>query len=270
LRQTGNILDTIIEAKRRRLARARAEQPLEQLRETARGVRRDARAHALRAALGRADRLNVIAEIKRASPSKGELRGQLDPGALARAYQAGGAAAVSVLTEEDYFRGSLADLRAVRDAIPVPVLRKDFIFDEWQVYEAAAAGADALLLIVAALDDERLAALRWLTEEELGLDALVEVHTTDELRRAEGSGARLVGVNNRDLRTFAVSVETSVELIAARQSDALFVSESGLRTHADLLRLRACGFAGFLVGETLMRAAEPAAELRALLGAEEG
>jgi indole-3-glycerol phosphate synthase len=269
LQRTGNILDTIIEAKRRRVERARSELPLEALREAALSRRRDAAAHALRAALARTDRLNVIAEIKRASPSKGELRGELDPGAWARAYHAGGAAAISVLTEEDYFRGSLDDLRAVRAAVPVPALRKDFIFDEWQVYETAAAGADALLLIVAALDDDKLAHLLRLTEDELGLDALVEVHTRGELCRAEACGARLVGVNNRDLRTFDVNVETSAELIAARASSALFVSESGLRTHADLVRLRGHGFAGFLVGETLMRAGQPTEELRALLGGRE-
>ena len=259
-----DFLNKIIATKRRRLARAMAERPLADLRLAAGGARRNADAHRLRAALANAERLNVIAEIKRASPSKGELRRQLEPAAVARAYRAGGAAAVSVLTEEDYFLGSLADLRAVRAAVALPVLRKDFIVDEWQVYETAAAGADALLLIVAALDDEKLTRLRRLAEDELGLDALVEVHTLTELRRAESCGASLVGVNNRNLHTFAVSQETSVELIAARRTEARFVSESGLRTHADLQRLRALGFDGFLVGETLMRADDPAAALRAL------
>ena len=260
----GNFLDRIIETKRQRLGREMLAQPLAVVRAAASEARAVAARHALRAALARPGLLNVIAEIKRASPSKGELRRQIEPGALARAYQAGGAAAISVLTEEDYFLGSLADLRAVRAAVRLPVLRKDFIFDEWQVYETAAAGADALLLIVAALDDEQLARLRRLAEDELGLDALIEVHTHAELQRAEACGARLIGINNRNLRTFEVSLATSSELIAARQRAALFVSESGLRTHADLQQLRAQGFAAFLVGETLMRADDPAAALRAL------
>ncbi|HEX8178332.1 MAG TPA: indole-3-glycerol phosphate synthase TrpC [Pyrinomonadaceae bacterium] len=261
---TQSFLDKIIETKQQRLARMMSERPLADVRAAAGTVRRTATPHALLSALAHAGQCNIIAELKRASPSKGELRRELAPAAVARAYEAGGAAAISVLTEEDYFLGSLADLRAVRAAVALPVLRKDFIVGEWQVYETAAAGADALLLIVAALADETLAHLRRLTEDELGMDALVEVHTLDELRRAEACGARLVGVNNRNLHTFAVSLETSVELIAARQTDARFVSESGLRTSADLERLHALGFDGFLIGETFMRAAEPGAALRAL------
>ena len=260
-----NFLARIIETKRKRLAQARATRELTEIRAAATDARRTAAPHALRAALARAGQLNIIAEIKRASPSKGELRAELDAAAIAQAYQVGGAAAISVLTEEDYFRGSLDDLRAVRAGVALPVLRKDFIFDEWQVYEAAEAGADALLLIVAALDDETLARLRGLTEDELQMDALVEVHTLAELRRAESCGAQLIGVNNRNLHTFEVNVETSVELINASQSRARFVSESGLRTRDDLRRLRALGFDGFLIGETFMRADDPAAALCALL-----
>jgi indole-3-glycerol phosphate synthase len=256
-----NFLAKIIETKRQRLARAMAGQPRADVRAAALAVRRMATAHVLRAALTRAEQLNIIAEIKRASPSKGDLRRELEPAAVARAYQAGGAAAISVLTEEDYFLGSLADLRAVRAAVALPVLRKDFIVDEWQVYESAVAGAAALLLIVAALDDEQLMRLRRLAEDELRLDALVEVHTLAELRRAEACGAQIIGVNNRNLHTFEVNLETSVELIAARRTEALFVSESGLRTSADLQRLRALGYKGFLIGETFMRAADPGAAL---------
>ncbi len=262
-----DFLTAIIETKRLRLARAMAAHTLPEMRAAARAERRTATPNALRAALARAGQLNIIAEIKRASPSKGELRMELEPAALARAYLAGGAAAISVLTEEDYFRGSLADLSAVRAAVALPVLRKDFIFDEWQVYEAAAAGAAALLLIVAALDDEKLARLRHLTEDELGMDALVEVHTLAELQRAEACGAQIIGVNNRNLHTFEVKLETSVELLAARNTNALFVSESGLRTAADLHELSALGCNAFLIGETLLRAADPAAALRALRGA---
>ncbi|MCA1643361.1 MAG: indole-3-glycerol phosphate synthase TrpC, partial [Acidobacteria bacterium] len=216
--------------------------------------------------LSRDGALNVIAEIKRASPSKGELRREVDAASRARSYERGGAAAISVLTEEEFFRGSLGDLREVRAAVSLPVLRKDFIIDEWQVYEAAEAGADALLLIVAALDDATLARLLRLTEDGLGMDALVEVHDAGELRRAESCGAKIVGVNNRNLRTFEVSLETSVELARAAETSALLVSESGLRARADLERLGALGFRGFLVGETLMRSDDPETLLRELTG----
>jgi indole-3-glycerol phosphate synthase len=169
-----------------------------------------------------------------------------------------------VLTEEDYFAGSLEDLRAVRATVKLPVLRKDFVFDEYQVYESAAVGADAILLIVAALDDEALARLRKVAEDELQMDALVEVHTGDEMKRAAAAGATLIGVNNRDLRTFEVSLETSVSLARSAPADALLVSESGLHSSSDLQRLREAGYHGFLIGETLMRADDPAAALRNL------
>ncbi|HEY9282178.1 MAG TPA: indole-3-glycerol phosphate synthase TrpC, partial [Pyrinomonadaceae bacterium] len=186
------------------------------------------------------------------------------------AYAEGGAAGVSVLTEEDGFRGSLEDLRAARGAVALPLLRKDFIFDEYQIYEAAEAGADAVLLIVAALDDAQLLRLRRLAEDGLRMDALVEVHTADELRRALGCGATLVGVNNRDLHTFKVSLEVSADLARLAPANVLLVSESGLKTRDDLLRLAALGYRGFLVGESLMRAGDPADALRRLTGAGEG
>lgn len=264
-RAHANILAEIIEDKRKRLALAKVECPLEVLRERAEAVRRVARRHALRETLSDRARLNIIAEIKRASPSKGDIRRGVAAEDLARAYERGGAAAISVLTEEDRFKGSLDDLRAVRAAVSVPVLRKDFIFDEYQVYEAAEAGADALLLIVAALDDETLTSLRRLAEDELGMDALVEVHTEDEMRRARASGARIVGVNNRDLHTFEVSLATSAELAKQKWAGTLFVSESGLNTKGDVKRLGALGFDGFLIGEKLMRADDPEAALKQLL-----
>lgn len=261
-----DFLKRIIEDKRRRVAGAMSRWPADEVRAEASEIRRVSRAHALRAALGARAHLNVIAEFKRASPSKGEIRGG---GAraeeFARAYADGGAAAISVLTEEDYFRGSLDDLRSVRRAVELPLLRKDFIFDEYQIYEAAAAGADALLLIVAALDDATLARLLHLTEDELLMDALVEVHTADEMRRAVACGASVVGINNRDLRTFEVSLDVSRELRSHAPQGTLLVSESGLRNAADLRSLHAQGFDGFLVGESLMRAAHPAEALRALL-----
>ena len=258
------ILEKIIADKRGRLAREKERRPLGVVREAAHAARQGARPHALRDALS-AGGFNVIAEVKRASPSKGTLRAEVSPAELARAYERGGAAAISVLTEEDHFRGSLADLRAVRAAVKLPLLRKDFIFDEYQVFEAAEAGADALLLIVAALDAETLARLRLLTEEELWMDALVEVHTGAEMRRAAACGASIVGVNNRDLRTFEVSLDVSRELAAHAPEGALLVSESGLKTGADLRDLRRRGYRGFLVGESLMRAERPDEALRALV-----
>jgi indole-3-glycerol phosphate synthase len=260
-----DVLSEIIEAKRVRLEHARETRSLESLRSQALVVRAKAEPHALRRALEDERRVNIIAEVKRASPSLGMIRADAEPAKIAREYEAGGAAAISVLTEEDRFRGSLEDLRAVRAAVKVPLLRKDFIFDEYQLYEAAEARADALLLIVAALDDETLCRLRRLTENELGMDALVEVHTREEMQRAAACGATLIGVNNRNLRTFEVSLETSVELIAAAPHDALCISESGLRNGADLRALHALGYRGFLIGETLMRSLEPAKALKTLL-----
>ena len=261
-----DFLTRIIERKRVRLGEARAARPLEDVRREALAARGSSRRHALRAAVREAGRVNVIAEFKRASPSKGEIRAGASAAATARAYERGGAAAVSVLTEEDFFRGSLRDLAEVKAATRLPVLRKDFVFDEYQVYESAAAGADALLLIVAALEDATLAALLRLTEDELGMDSLVEVHTADELSRADAAGARIVGVNNRDLRTFDVSLETSVALAARAHEGMLLVSESGIRDASDIARLRSHGFRAFLVGETLMRAESPEAALRSLVG----
>lgn len=261
-----DFLSRIVEARRQSVARDAKARPLAAVREGAHAARRDAQPHALRKNLAREDSFNIIAEIKRASPSKGELRGEVDPAAVARAYERGGAAAISVLTEEEFFRGSLEDLRKVRSAVSLPVLRKDFIIGEWQVYEAAEAGADALLLIVAALDDAALTHLLQLTEEELGMDALIEVHDAGELHRAESCGARIIGVNNRSLRTFEVTLETSAELARVAAPGALLVSESGLRARADIERLAALGFEGFLIGETLMRSDDPESLLRELSG----
>jgi indole-3-glycerol phosphate synthase len=259
-----NFLADIIESKRLSLARAREARGFEDLRAGAFDVRRAAEPHRLRGALPRG-RLNIIAEVKRASPSKGLIRADVEPSSLALAYEAGGAAAVSVLTEEERFQGSLDDLRAVRAAVTIPLLRKDFIFDEFQLYEAAEAGADALLLIVAALDDEMLLRLRRLTEDNLGMDALVEVHTSEELRRALASGASIIGVNNRNLQTFEVSLDVSAQLAQEMPQDVTSISESGLRTGADLNNLRALGYDGFLIGESLMRAQDPGQALRELL-----
>lgn len=220
--------------------------------------------HRFRAALIR-DRVNIIAEFKRRSPSKGVIRADADLKQIAKSYEAGGAAAISVLTEEDYFSGSLDDLRQVKKSVDLPALRKDFIFDEYQIYESAAAGADAVLLIVAALDDNQLVSLRTLVEDELGMDALIEVHTREEMQRAIACGANLIGVNNRNLHTFEVSLETSLSLAKEAPRGAVLISESGLNNSTDLARLRDAGYHGFLIGESLMRSENPGAALRDLL-----
>jgi len=252
-----DILSQIIETKKVRVASAKKARPLTELQGDAMRARKMSARHALRGALTQNERINIIAEFKRRSPSKGEIRCHADPVAIAKTYQLGGAAAVSVLTEEDHFAGSLDDLCAVRQAIPLPILRKDFIFDEYQVYESGAAGADALLLIVTALDDDALVRLRTITEDDLGMDALVEVHTAEELGRAVQAGARVIGVNNRDLSTFEVSLETSVQLASAAPKDTVLISESGIGSADDIQRLRGLGYRGFLIGETLMRADDP-------------
>lgn len=262
-------LTEIIEVKRKRLFESKRVVPLELVRAQAINVRSNSRSHRLAAALTHNGRTNIIAEIKRASPSKGVIRADIDPERLSRAYQAGGAAAVSVLTEEDHFCGSLDDLRSVRQAVTLPLLCKDFIFDEYQVYECAAAGADALLLITAALDDEALLRLRRIAEDELGLDALIEVHTLDEMNRAATCEAKIIGVNNRDLRSFEVSLKTSAQLAPFAPNGAVLVSESGIETRDDIQQLRAFGYRGFLIGEHLMRADDPEARLRTLVSSVE-
>jgi len=260
-----NILSEIIARKRQRVEAEKKDVTFESLRDAARNVRRNAQSHALRNALSSKDRINIIAEFKRRSPSKGAIRERADPAEIAREYASAGAAAISVLTEEDYFDGSLEDLHAIRSAVALPLLRKDFVFDEYQVYETAAAGAAAVLLIVAALDDAPLTSLREITEDELGMDALVEVHDGHEMKRAVQCGAKLIGVNNRDLRTFDVSLETSLNLAASAPAGAVLVSESGLRTTEDLFRLEEAGYRGFLIGESLMRAESPGDALAALI-----
>lgn len=208
--------------------------------------------------------LNVIAELKPASPSRGIIRDPFDPVELATSLESAGAAALSVLTEGEFFRGSLKNLRDARKNIQLPVLRKDFIFDTWQVWETRANDADSFLLIVAALQDPQLAKLIALGRE-IGMEPLVEVHTGEELARAIAASAKIIGVNNRDLKTLEVRVETSFELIGQIPEDCIAVSESGLRTHEDLQKLRVAGFDAFLIGEQLMLAAAPAAAFTTLL-----
>ncbi|MGH9744956.1 MAG: indole-3-glycerol phosphate synthase TrpC [Candidatus Acidiferrales bacterium] len=211
------------------------------------------------------DGINIIAELKKASPSKGLLREEYAPAVLASGFEAAGAAALSVLTEEDFFHGSLADLKEASRATKIPILRKDFIIDPWQVWEARAAGADSFLLIAAILSDATLKELLELGRT-LKMEPLVEVHALEELERVITSGARIIGVNNRDLRNFEVHIEMSLALIEKIPEDCIAVSESGLRSHADIKRLRSAGFDAFLIGEHLMREADPGAALRALRG----
>ncbi|MGA3027583.1 MAG: indole-3-glycerol phosphate synthase TrpC [Bryobacteraceae bacterium] len=207
----------------------------------------------------------IIAEIKKASPSRGLIAADFDPSRIARAYEAGGAAAISVLTDQKHFQGSLADLEAARAAVRVPVLRKDFTIDPFHILEAAAHDADAVLLIAAVLGDRELRDYRELAAGH-GMAALVEVHDGEELQRAVASGAEIIGVNNRDLRTFEVRLETSLELAARMPANAIRVAESGIRTAADVRTLHAAGYHACLVGEHLMMAEDPAAAVRALLG----
>jgi indole-3-glycerol phosphate synthase len=258
------ILDEIFEAKRLRVDEAKRSADLSRLSESAREVRSKASPRRLQAALEGRESINIVAEFKRASPSKGIINDLLEPAEAARKYERGGACAISVLTEEDYFKGSLDDLRKIRAAVSLPILRKDFIVDEFQIYEAAAAGADAILLIVAALSVEELGGFQKVAHA-LGLDALVEVHTSNELEIAKAIGATLIGVNNRDLRTFEVSLDVSRELIGLAPPNALVIAESGLSTRDDLTELRSLGYSGFLIGETLMRGDDPEAALRNLI-----
>lgn len=261
--QEGNILDRIVEARRESIAHRKRVLPDVALKLA---VQKADPPRDFVAALSR-DGYNVIAELKKASPSRGLLRETYVPGALAPGMEMAGAAALSVLTEEDFFCGSLADLKEVKKVTQIPVLRKDFVIDTWQVWESRAAGADSFLLIVAVLDDETLADLLALGQS-LKMEPLVEVHTRKELDCALRAGARIIGVNNRDLRTFETRVETSLDLIDAIPHDCIAVSESGLRTHSDLTNLRRAGFDAFLVGEHLMKHADPAVPLRDLLGSD--
>ena len=205
----------------------------------------------------------VIAEIKKASPSKGVIRPDFDPGTIARSYAAGGAACLSVLTDVDFFQGSDAYLQQARAACALPVLRKDFTIDAWQVYEARVLGADCILLIVAALDDAPLAELAMLALD-LGMDVLVEVHDIDELERALQVPAPLLGINNRNLRTFEVSLDTTLALRDAVPRDRRLVTESGILTPTDVATMRTAGVEAFLVGEAFMREPDPGTALRRL------
>jgi indole-3-glycerol phosphate synthase len=259
------LLDAIAASVRTTLATRRAALPLEALALAA--ERRRPAGGRFRDAIARADRVNVIAECKRRSPARGVLARVYLPGEIARAYDTAGAAAISVLTEPSFFDGALAHLETVRAATSLPLLRKDFILDEYQLVEARAAGADAVLLIVALLDEPTLRRLA-ARAGELGLAALVEVHSHRELVVARDAGAHIIGVNSRDLRTLAVDARVCESLIDEAPAGCVMVAESGIRTRDDIVRLAARGYHAFLVGERLMSAPDPAAVLADLCGAE--
>ena len=207
--------------------------------------------------------VNIIAEIKRASPSKGLIRPGLDPALYAREYESGGAAALSVLTDQDFFKGSLDDLKTARRVTTLPVLRKDFIISAYQIFETAVIGADALLLIAAILSAQQLQDYLALCRE-LGLDALVEIHDEDEYRKVTGAGAKLIGINNRDLKTFDTDIGTSISMAARLAKHQVGVAESGIRTPADIDAVRRAGINNFLIGESLVRAGNPRLFLQSL------
>jgi len=260
--QSGSVLERILEARRAAVAHRKKVVPEAVLRMAARSASpvRD-----FGAALSEPG-VRIIAELKKASPSRGVLRESFAAGALAESLHRAGAAALSVLTEEEFFQGSLKNMKEARKAAAIPVLRKDFILDPWQVWETRANDADTFLLIVAALGDEALSGLLALGRE-LGMEPLVEVHTREELDRALAAGAHIIGVNNRDLRSLETCVETSFDLITPIPDDCVAVSESGIRSAAQIAALRDAGFDAFLVGEHLMTEPNPAAALSALLAA---
>ena len=257
-----NILDRIVEARRASVAHRKRVLPdvaLKMAVEKKVTPPRD-----FLGALARPGKINIISELKKASPSRGVIREEYAPAVLAGSLEEAGAAALSVLTEEDFFSGSLGDLKEASRVTRIPILRKDFIVDPWQVWETRAAGADSFLLIAAVLNDAELRDLLELSRT-LKMEALVEVHSRDELERVLDAGARIIGVNNRDLRDFQVHLETSLSLVEAIPEQCIAVSESGLRTYDDLARLQGAGFDAFLIGEQVMQSADPAAALRALL-----
>jgi indole-3-glycerol phosphate synthase len=259
---TPDLLEAIVAATRTRVDAARARESRASIER--RALARTPNAAGFAARLSRIGAINVIAECKRRSPSRGVLRTAYDPVAIAVAYEQAGAAAISVLTEPGFFDGSLEHLAAVRAAVQTPLLRKDFIIDEYQLLEARAAGADAVLLIVAALDDRALASLSTVARE-VGLTVLVEVHNAEECRRAVAAGASIIGVNNRNLRTLQVDLDASREVARLLPSSAIGISESGLKTPADVLAMTALGYRAFLMGERFMVEPDPGAALAALM-----
>ncbi len=256
------MLDRILETKRAEVAARKATTSLSDIDA---GIARMSKPRGFRAALDAKTGYALVAEVKKASPSKGLIRADFDPPAHARAYEAGGAACLSVLTDETWFQGADAYLTAARDAVSIPVLRKDFMVDPWQATEARAIGADAILIIVAALDDMQMAEIE-ASALECGMDVLVEIHDAHELERALRLKSRLIGVNNRDLRDFTVDFQRTYDLVDRAPRDCTFVAESGLTTRADLDAMAEKGIRCFLIGEALMRQDDVEAATRVLIG----
>ncbi len=256
------MLDRILETKRAEVAARKATTSLSDIDA---GIARMSAPRGFRAALDTKSGYALVAEVKKASPSKGLIRADFDPPVHARAYEAGGAACLSVLTDEKWFQGADAYLSAARDAVSIPVLRKDFMVDPWQATEARAIGADAILIIVAALDDIQMAEIE-ASALECGMDVLVEIHNAHELDRALKLKSRLIGVNNRDLRDFTVDFQRTYDLVDKAPRDCTFVAESGLTTRADLDAMAERGIRCFLIGEALMRQDDVEAATRALVG----
>jgi len=260
----STFLDKIVASKRHRIEEAkRSVVDIVALSREAFELSTKKKPNRLQAALRRTDRINIIAEFKRASPSKGIINDRIEPVDVAKMYANGGACAISVLTEEDHFLGSLNDLRRIRENVDLPILRKDFLIDDYQIVESAAAGADAVLLIVSLLSPESLLRLQKLTND-FGLDAVVEVHDLEELEIAVEADARIIGVNNRNLETFEVSLDTSRDLIEHAPIGSTVISESGISSSEQIAELRRIGYSGFLIGESLMRSNDSESLLKEL------
>ena len=254
-------LEEIIEHKKHRLVRAQEALPLEELERSAAPVKN----RGFKAAISKGGKVNLIAEIKKASPSHGVIRHNFNAIDIAKIYKKSGAAALSVLTEDKYFQGSIEDLKAVRQAVDIPILRKDFIISEYQIFESAAAGADAVLLIAAALDKGMIKAL-FNEAKSLGMDILIEVHNERELDKALASGAQIIGINNRDLATLEVDLDTTVRLMPKVPPEKTVVSESGIREPEDIARLARSGVKAVLIGTAFMEADDIGSEVRRVMG----
>ncbi len=255
------ILDTIVAHKREEIRRQKTNTPLSELKHL---VRNAASCRDFRAAISTPSRVNLIAEVKKASPSKGIIRADFDPVAIAGIYQSNGAAAISVLTDETFFQGKLSYLTAIRAVTSIPLLRKDFIIDEYQIYQARAAGADAILLIASILDFETIQTFLDIAHE-LTLDCLVEVHTEAELEQGLRTNTRIIGINNRDLKIFKTDIETTFRLKKIIPDDKIVVSESGIKSRRDVKMLQECGVNAILVGEALMRSADIGDKIKELM-----
>jgi len=259
----STFLDKIVASKRHRIEEAKRSVDAIALSRIAFEIATKKTSNRLQTALQKTDRINIIAEFKRASPSKGMINDRFDAAEVANMYANSGACGISVLTEEDHFLGSLNDLRRIRKNVDLPILRKDFLVDEYQIVESAAAGADAILLIVSILSPEALMRLQKLAND-FGLDAVVEVHDLEELEIAIEADARIIGVNNRNLETFEVSLDTSRALIEHAPKGSILISESGISSSEQIAELRRVGYSGFLIGESLMRSDDPQRMLKEL------